>query len=97
MKNYWENPQDKDEYKKFWDKYKEISVLKDANFVEYVKQKEVLFIKNDLKKVYDEPKTDYTKIIKYYKRKLIDYGEIRVIKNSYKSEGKYIKTKKVAA
>ncbi len=96
-KVYWENPQDKDEYKKFWDKYKEISVLKDANFVEYVKQKEVLFIKNDLKKVYDEPKTDYTKIIKYYKRKLIDYGEIRVIKNSYKSEGKYIKTKKVAA
>ena len=38
-----------------------------------------------------ETKTDYTKILKYYKRKLVDYGAMREIKNSYRSEGEYTK------
>ena len=41
-------------------------------------------------------KTDYSKIIKYYKRKLIDYGALRELKNTYKSKGRYIKAKEVA-
>lgn len=87
-KVYWENMQERDNYKKFWDKYKEISKLKDTDFVEYIKQKEILFIKNDMKKI-ENSKIDYSKIIKYYKRKLVDYGAIREIRNSYKSVGKY--------
>ena len=87
-KVYWENMKERDNYKKFWDKYKEISKLKDTDFVEYIKQKEVLFIKNDMKKI-ENSKVDYSKIITYYKRKLVDYGAIRELKNSYKSVGKY--------
>lgn len=87
-KVYWENMQERDNYKKFWDKYKEISKLKDTDFVEYIKQKEILFIKNDMKKI-ENSKIDYSKIITYYKRKLVDYGAIREIRNSYKSVGKY--------
>ena len=34
-------------------------------------------------------KVDYSKIITYYRRKLVDYGVIRELKNSYKSKGKY--------
>lgn len=94
-KVYWELPKQKEEYKKFWNQYKEISKLKESDFIEYIKQKEILFIKNDMKKLNDG-KTDYSKIIKYYKRKLIDYGVMKQIKNSYKSEGKYIKIKEVA-
>ena len=63
--------------------------------IEYVKQKEILFIKDDMKKL-DKDKTDYSKIMKYYKRKLVDYDAIRTIKNQCKSEGKYIKVKEVA-
>ena len=37
-----------------------------------------------------EDKTDYSKLIKYYKRKLVDYEVMREIK-TFKSEGKYIK------
>ena len=37
----------------------------------------------------NKPKTDYSKLIKYYKRKLIDYGAMRELKNSYISEGKW--------
>ena len=94
-KVYWETPKQREEYKKFWNKYKEISKLKETDFIEYVKQKEILFIKNDIKNL-NTGKTDYTKLLKYFKRKLVDYGAIREIKNSYKSEGKYIKIKEVA-
>ncbi|MEE0866352.1 MAG: hypothetical protein U0L98_06140 [Clostridia bacterium] len=94
-KVYWESPKKRDEYKKFWSKYKEISGLKENDFIEYIKQKEILFIKNDLKNL-GKGKKDYTKLIKYYKRKLVDFGAIRVIRNTAKSEGKYIKIKEVA-
>lgn len=94
-KVYWENPKDREEFKKFWNKYQQITKLKSIDFIEYIKRKEVLFIKNDMKKL-DKGKTDYSKIIKYYKRKLIDYGALRELKNTYKSEGKFIKAKEVA-
>ena len=91
-KVYWETPKQREEYKEFWNKYKEISKLKETDFIEYVKQKEILFIKNDMKKIKGS-KIDYSKILTYYKRKLVDYGAMKELKNSYKSEGKYIKIK----
>ena len=94
-KVYWDSPKIRDEYKEFWNHYQEITKLKESNFIEYVKQKEILFIKNDMKKL-KEGKTDYSKILKYYRRKLVDYGAMRQIKDSYLSEGKYIKVKEVA-
>ena len=87
-KVYWENLEKRDEYKKFWDKYKKITTLKETNFIEYVKQKEILFIKNDLKKIHDS-KVDYSKLEKYYRRKLIDYGAIKELHNECISCGKY--------
>lgn len=92
-KVYWESPKERDQYKKFWNQYKEISKLKETDFIEYVKQKEILFIKDDMKKLHNT-KTDYTKILKYYRRKLVDYGAMKEMKNSFKSEGKYIKVSK---
>lgn len=89
-KVYWESMKERDEYKEFWNKYKEISKLKETDFIEYVKQKEILFIKNDIKKL-NEGKLDYSKILKYYKRKLVDYGVMRQIRNSYQSVGMYKK------
>lgn len=97
-KVYWENPKDRDEFKSFWNKYKETCKLKETNFIEYIRQKEILFIKNDLKKIKESnTKTDYSKLITYYKRKLIDYGALRELKNAYISKGNYIKKLKEAA
>lgn len=87
-KVYWENPKDRENYKKFWDKYKKLNQLKEEDFIEYVKQKEILFIKSDMKQI-RKSKIDYSKLIKYYKRKLVDYGAIREIKDSYKSYGNF--------
>lgn len=95
-KVYWEVPEQREQYKKFWNKYKEISKLKENNFAEYEKQKEILFIKNDLKKL-DKEKIDYSKLAKYYKRKLVDYGAMKQIRNTYSSVGNYVKIKKDVA
>ena len=89
-KVFWDDLSKRDEYQKFWDKYQKISKLKETDFIEYVKQKEILFIKDDLKKINNtDSKVDYSKLEIYYKRKLLDYGQIRELHNDYKSEGKY--------
>ncbi len=93
-KIYWDNQEEKETFKKFWNKYKEISKLKEVDFVEYVKQKEILFMKNDIKQIRNA-KQDYSKIIKYYKRRLVDYNAMKELKG-YKSQGTYIKNKQVA-
>lgn len=93
-KVYWDSPKEREKYKEFWNKYKEITKLKETDFIEYVRQKEILFIKDDIKKLRNE-KTDYSKILKYYKRKLVDYGVMKQLKNSYTSQGNYIKIKEV--
>ena len=97
-KVYWENAKDREEFKTFWNQYKEICKLKETNFIEYVRKKEILFIKNDMKKIKEgNTKTDYSKLLTYYKRKLIDYGALRELKNAYISEGKYTKKLKEVA
>ena len=85
-KVYWENQKEREEFKSFFDKYKIIEKLKETDFIEYVKQKEILFIREDIKKI-EQEKTDYSKLVKYYKRKLVDYGVMREIKE-IKSENK---------
>lgn len=89
-KIYWEKPAQREEFKKFWDKYKEVEKLKDENYDEFVKQKEILFIKNDLSKVaVNENK--YFKIIQFYRNKLVELGVMRNLRNSYSSDGAYTK------
>ena len=90
-KVYWENMNQREEFKKFWNKYQQISKLKDSDFIEYVKQKELLFIKDDMKKI-DKEKFDYSKLIKYYKRKLVDYEVMKEIQGCI-SKGNYKKVK----
>ncbi len=86
-KIYWENPQDKENYKKFWDEYTKI----DKNTLEGQVQKEILFIKDELKKIENNLQNKH--IIRFYKDKLTEYGAIRKIKNSYSKGENYTKRK----
>ncbi len=81
-KIYWDKPEMRDEYKKFWDKYKNIENLKDTNKEEYIKQKQILFIKDELKKVLED-ENKYYKIIQFYKTKLVELGAMKNLKKSY--------------
>lgn len=87
-KVYFETNEQRDAFKAFWAKYQNITKLKDVDFIEYIKKKEVLFIKDDIKKLQGET-FDYSKLTKYYKRKLVDYGEMKEIRG-LKSNGNYI-------
>ena len=98
-KVYWDNSKEREEFKKFYEQYKQIEKLKEVDFIKYVKEKEILFIKTDLKKIRND-KTDYSRLIKYYKRKLVDYGVMKEIRNAKKQNVKYfgkrIKEQKIA-
>ena len=91
-KVYWDNTRQREEFKSFFDKYKIIEKLKETDFIEYVKQKEILFIREDIKKLNSE-KTDYSQLVKYYKRKLVDYEVVKEIKDKKSRTGKYIRHK----
>lgn len=89
-KIYWDKPQDREDYKLFWEKYKEISNLKGKDAK---KNKEILFIKYDLRAL-NKRKDKYKEIIKIYKDKLVEYGEMECIKNTPTTAiGKFIRVK----
>lgn len=89
-KIYWEKPAAKEEYKEFWKKYQEISKTKEANYLDYSAEKQILFLKNDLKKLRKQI-NKYYKIIKFYCNKLVELNAMRNLKNSYISDGNYTK------
>lgn len=93
-KIYWDKPEQREEYKAFWKKFKQIEKIKKSDYIQYMLNKEVLFVKEDLKKV-QKNENKYCKIIKYYKTKLVSLGAMRQLKNSCISEGKYTKNKDV--
>ena len=90
-KVYWADSKEREEFKEFIEKFKEIEAKKEIDFENYIKEKEILFIKNDLRKL-EGQKQDYTTLTKYYKRKLVDYGAMREISN--KAKGNYGKEEK---
>ena len=92
-KVYWNNPNEKAEYKVFWDKYKELDKLDDEE--EKQKQKLIIFLKEDIKKLYIN-KNKYKKIIKLHKEYLVELGAMRVLKNSCKTRDEELKGKILA-
>ena len=90
-KVYWEKPKDREEYKSFWEKYKQIEKINNQKQKE--QQKEILYLKKDLKHVFKE-ETRYKLVIYAYKKKLVELGAMKNLKNTYKGiKGKYIKKK----
>ena len=85
-KVYWDKPEKREQYKVFWSKYKELENIKPK--AENMKQKEILFVKADLKQVYAN-ENKYYKIIQFYKDKLVSLGAMRELKDKYISEGTY--------
>ena len=96
-KIYWDKPQDREAYKKFWGEYNNLQKIKDNEPEVYEKQKEILFIKNDLKALRKNEKR-YKAIIEFYKQKLVELGAMKNLKNACRTiELKCIKKKPVVA
>lgn len=95
-KIYWEKQKDKEEFKNFWDEFKKLDTAKDKE-----SKKEILFIKNDLNKISEEPER-YKLVIVAYKNKLVELGAIKQVKTKSttkkgKLENKQAKTTKKVA
>ena len=91
-KIYWEKPKDRDEYRKFWDEYQDIEKFEGLES-EKNRKKEILFLKNELKK-FSKRTTQVQQLIKFYKKKLVEFGVVRVMKNSCTTGSKIKLTKK---
>lgn len=88
-KIYWEDIEQREAYKDFWKAYKE------AENDENVKEKqEILFLKYDVKML-NKNEAKYAEIIKIHKNKLVELGAMKTIKNTFKSENKYIVNKSI--
>lgn len=89
-KVYWDNPDDKIKYKTFWDKYNKVNKIKKEK--EKQTQKLILFLKQDIKKLYVN-KRKYQKIINLHKEYLVELGAMRILKNKCGTETRALKGK----
>ena len=89
-KIYWDKPQLREEYKAFWKQFKEINQKKDVKYIDYLQEKQILFLRNELKKVRKD-KNKYYKIIQFYQMKLVELGAMQNLRNICTSEGNYKK------
>lgn len=71
-KVYWDKPIARQGYKIFWEKYNKVK--------QDEKEKQILFLKHDLIRL-NHSKKDYSKIVKFYKEKLVKLGAIGELKN----------------
>ena len=91
-KIYWDKPAEREEYKDFYKQYQAIQKGKEKNYIDYSKDKQVLFLRNDLKKLRKEPNR-YYKIIQFYCTKLVELDAMKNLKNTFISEGTYTSNK----
>lgn len=85
-KIYWDKPSLREEYKQFWNSYNQL----DKKSKDYQIQKEILFLKGDVKALNQNEKK-YKIILRFEKNKLVELGAMRQFKNSCCSQGNYIK------
>lgn len=86
-KVYWDRPEERQAYKKFWDKYEKVK--EDTN------KKQILFLKQDIKELKRARKENLA-IIGLHKQKLTKMGVIKTIGTSAKTYKRMIYNKRSA-
>lgn len=85
---YWNNNEEKKEYNQFNEARKGLEQIKEEEGShEYDVRKQILFIRADMKALFKYG-DKYYRIIKFYKHRLVELGDMKELKNSCKT-GKY--------
>lgn len=85
---YWNNNEDKKEYNQFNEARKGLEqIKKQEGSHEYDVKKQILYIRADMKALFKHG-DKYYRIIKFYKHRLVELGDMKELKNSCKT-GKY--------
>ncbi len=80
-KIYWDNVDERQSFKEFYEQYKKLDKDITKN---YEIEKQSLFLKYELKILNEQPQKN-EKIIKFYRNKLLEFGKIRRIQNKCKT------------
>lgn len=91
-KVYWDDIEEKEKFRAFWNKYNNILKIEDK--VEKEKQKTILFLKDDLIKLYKNERKNKC-LINVYKNYLISLGAMKNLKNSCKTNASTLKGAKL--
>jgi len=89
-KSYWNNPLEEEDYKKFNAKWSELKKLARIDYDDFKKQREVLFVKNDLKHM-KKAKLQLAEVRTYYRDRLLQLHALRNFANRYQiKSGKWL-------
>jgi len=89
-KVYWDNADDRNNYRAFWKEFQDIENIDDEE--EKNKKTQILFIKNELKET-QKNENKFAKTISFYKSKLVEFGVMKRLPNkctSLEKDGVYI-------
>ena len=86
-KVYWDRPEERLEYKKFWEKYEKIK--------NNTEKKQILFLKEDIKKLNINRKK-YEKVIGLHKERLTKMGAMKTIAPTTKTYNRMVYNKRSA-
>ena len=82
---YWEDNEAKRRYNQFNESRKALEeVRKKEGLKEYEIKKQILFIRTDMK-ILDQYGDKYYRILKFYRGRLVNLGDMRELKNSYQT------------
>ena len=91
VKIYWNRIEDKNEYMEFSEKCKALETAKENGLENYDIKKQILYIREDMKKL-KKYNHKYYRILQFYKARLLNLGDLKQIKNTAKT-GKYVLVK----
>lgn len=89
----WDNDEEKETYKKFWNQFEMYKKLERIDFDEYKRLREVLFITKEIKEIKKQNK-DYSNLLAYYRERMRQQKGLRNVKNSVKKIDGIWKTKR---
>ena len=82
---YWNNNDDKKVFTDFNEARKELEKIREEQGKsEYEKRKEILYMRTDMKYLFNYG-DKYYRILKFYKKRLVELGDMKQLKNSCKT------------
>lgn len=96
-KSYWSSPLEEEDFKKFNNKWSELKKLARIDYDDFKKQREILFIKNDVKTM-NKAKIKLDEVRNYYRDRLLQWNALRRFSNKYQIRlGKWLSRRRQKA
>jgi len=82
LKSYWNSVAEEEEHKKFQEKWSELKKLARIDYDDFKNQREVLFIRKDLKEM-QKAKLKLEEVRRYYRDRMLQLNALRRLPNRY--------------